>query len=141
MTDPDIRLQTARSEHPPIPAQESPVMADIIRYQSNQKLSHVVVHGATAYLAGITADDKSEPTTGQTRQILAKVDALLQAVGTHRGNLLLTQIFLRDPNDFDDMNRVWIEWLDGMAPPARITVGADFALPEIRVEMLFTAAV
>ncbi|MDP3342357.1 RidA family protein [Frigidibacter sp.] len=116
-------------------------MADITRHQSNQKLSRVVVHGATAYLSGITADDKSQGTHGQTLQILNKADALLETVGTNRGNLLLTQIFLRDTGDFDEMNLAWIEWMDGAAPPARVTVGADFALPEILVEMQFTAAV
>lgn len=116
-------------------------MADIRHYQPNEKLSRVVVHGGTAYLAGLTADDKSGDTYAQTRQILSKADALLESVGTDRTRLLLGQIWLRDTGDFDAMNRAWIEWLDGATPPARATVGASFALPEIRVEMQFTAAV
>ncbi|NUB45903.1 RidA family protein [Fertoebacter nigrum] len=116
-------------------------MAAITRHQSNEKLSRIVVHGATAYLAGITADDKTQDTQGQTAQILLKADALLASVGSGRDKLLLAQIFLRDTGDFDTMNRAWISWLNGEAPPARVTVGADFALPEIRVEIQFTAAV
>ncbi|RDD95289.1 RidA family protein [Paracoccus pantotrophus] len=116
-------------------------MADITRHQSNEKLSRVVVHGGTVYLSGLTADDKSTDTQSQTRQILAKADLLLASVGSDRSKLLLTQIYLRDTAEFDTMNRAWIDWLDGAAPPARITVGADFALPEIRVEILFTAAI
>lgn len=116
-------------------------MADIKHYQSNEKLSRVVVHGNTAYLAGLTADDKSVDAYAQSQQILGKADALLKSVGTDRTRLLLGQIWLRDTNDFDAMNRAWIEWLDGAPPPARVTVGASFALPEILVEMQFTSAI
>lgn len=116
-------------------------MAQIIRHHSNEKLSRVVIHGNTVYLAGLTADDKTQATGDQTAQILRKADALLAEAGTDRGNLLLAHIFLRDTADFDEMNHAWIHWLDGAAPPARITVGATFALPEIRVEIQFTAAV
>ncbi len=116
-------------------------MADIQRYQSNEKLSRVVVHGDIAYLAGLTADDKSGDTYDQSRKILAKADALLKSVGTDKTRLLLGQIWLRDTEDFDAMNRAWIEWLDGAPPPARVTVGARFALPEILVEMQFTSAI
>lgn len=115
-------------------------MAHIDRHQSNQKLSRVVVHANTAYLSGLTADDKSVDTYAQTAQILRKADELLASVGSDRRALLLAHVFLRDTEDFDAMNRAWIEWMDGAAPPARITVGASFALPEIRVEIQFTAA-
>lgn len=115
-------------------------MTAITRHQSNQKLSRVVVHGDTVYLSGLTAEDKTVDTEAQTRQILARADGLLASVGTDRSKLLLTQIYLRDTGDFDAMNRAWIDWLGEAAPPARITVGADFALAEIRVEILFTAA-
>lgn len=115
-------------------------MTDIERIGSNEKLSRIVVHNGTAYLSGLTADDKSVGTAQQTDQILKKLDALLTQVGTDRSKLLSAQIWLKDTADFDDMNKVWIEWLDGAAPPARATVGATFALPEIRVEMKFTAA-
>jgi enamine deaminase RidA (YjgF/YER057c/UK114 family) len=116
-------------------------MAEITRYQSNEKLSRIVVHGETVYLAGLTADDKSLDTHGQTQQILRKADALLQSVGTDRTRMLLCQIWLRDTGDFDQMNKAWIDWLGGGLPPARVTIGASFALPEIRVEMQFTAAI
>jgi enamine deaminase RidA (YjgF/YER057c/UK114 family) len=115
-------------------------MAEIKRHQPNQKLSRVVLYQGTAYLAGLTADDRSVDTYEQTRQILRKADGLLANVGTDRTRLLLGQIWLRDTDDFDAMNRAWIEWLDGAEPPARVTVGASFALADIRVEMQFTAA-
>lgn len=115
-------------------------MTEIERYQPNQKLSRVVVYRGTAYLAGLTADNKGVDAYEQTRQILGKADGLLASVGSDRSRLLLGQIWLRDTDDFEAMNRAWIEWLDGAEPPARVTVGASFALPDILVEMQFTAA-
>ncbi|UCI24819.1 RidA family protein [Mesorhizobium sp. B2-8-5] len=115
-------------------------MVKIERYQKNEKLSRIVVHNGTIYLSGLTADDKEADTAGQTRQILKKADALLNGVGADRSRLLFAQIWLKDVEDFDAMNKAWVDWLDGAEPPARATVGASFALPEILVEIQLTAA-
>ena len=116
-------------------------MTKIQRFETNEKLSRIVVHNGVAYLSGLTADDKSVGTAEQTEQILKKADALLARVATHRSKLLFVQIWLKDVADFDTMNRAWIGWLGGATPPARATVGATFALPEILVEMQFNAAI
>ena len=39
-------------------------------------MSKAVVHGDTVYVAGLTADDKTQDVKGQTRQILADIDAV-----------------------------------------------------------------
>ncbi|CDX17535.1 hypothetical protein LCM4577_22655 [Mesorhizobium sp. LCM 4577] len=115
-------------------------MAKIERHQKDEKLSRIVVHKGTIYLSGLTADDRKADTAGQTRQILQKADALLKSVGADRSRLLCAQIWLKDVADFDAMNKAWVVWLDGAEPPARATVGASFALPDIRVEIQLTAA-
>jgi len=96
-------------------------------------------YNGTIYLSGLTADDRQADTAGQTRQILEKADALLGRVGSDRSQLLFAQIWLKDAGDFDAMNKAWVDWLDGAEPPARATVGASFALPDIRIEIQFTA--
>lgn len=116
-------------------------MAKIERHQKNEKLSRIVVHNGTIYLSGLTADDKDADTASQTRQILKKADALLESVGADRSQLLCAQIWLKYVEDFDAMNKTWVDWLDGAEPPARATVGASFALPDIRVEIQLTAAI
>jgi enamine deaminase RidA (YjgF/YER057c/UK114 family) len=116
-------------------------MATIERHEKNDRLSRIVVHNGTVYLSGLTADDKEADTAGQTRQILRRADTLLGSVGADRSKLLFAQIWLKDAGDFDAMNKVWVDWLDGAEPPARATVGASFALPNIRVEIQFTAAI
>lgn len=116
-------------------------MTDIQKLEANEKLSRVVIHQGVAYLSGLTADDRSADTFGQTLQVLRKADALLAKAGTEKSKLLVAQIWMRDVDAFDEMNRAWIEWLDGTVPPARATVGATFAVADILVEIQFTAAV
>jgi enamine deaminase RidA (YjgF/YER057c/UK114 family) len=56
----------------------------IKRIEKNDRLSRVVVHRGTAYLSGLTADDKSQDTYGQTRHILSKAEAILRAPASIR---------------------------------------------------------
>ncbi|MET2828666.1 RidA family protein [Mesorhizobium shangrilense] len=116
-------------------------MTKILRLDKTERLSRIVVHNGTVYLSGLTADDKNTDTSNQTRQILETADTLLERVGADRSKLLFAQIWLRDVEDFDAMNKAWVTWLDGAEPPARATVGASFALPEIRIEIQFTASI
>ena len=47
------------------------------RFQVGPRMSQIVVHNGTVYLAGMVADDPSADVAGQTRQILATNDAAL----------------------------------------------------------------
>ena len=100
-----------------------------------------MVHERIAYLSGLTADDRQQDVAGQMRQILAKADGYLREVGSNRASLLSAMIWLRNIEDFDRMNTAWVDWIDKDAPPARATVEARLALPDILVEIQFTAAV
>ncbi len=111
------------------------------RIDRTERLSRVVVHNKIAYFSGLTADDKSLDTVGQTKQILAKTNAYLERIGSNRSMLLSATIWLRDIGDFDQMNRAWVEWIDKDEPPARATVEAVLGLPDIRVEIQFTVAI
>lgn len=113
----------------------------IQRFEKTQRLSRVVVHEKIAYFSGLTADDRQQDTLGQTAQILAKADEFLKMVGSNRSLILSATIWLRDINDFDQMNIAWIDWIDKDEPPARATVQAILGLPDILVEIQFTAAI
>ena len=112
----------------------------ITRIAKTERLSRVVIHEKVAYFSGLTADDKSQDTNGQTEQILAKADAFLEKIGSNRSLLLSATIWLRDIEDFDAMNSAWTAWIDKDEPPARATVEAVLGLPDIRVEIQFTVA-
>jgi enamine deaminase RidA (YjgF/YER057c/UK114 family) len=114
---------------------------DIQRIGKTERLSRVVVHQNIAYFSGLTADDRKQDVVGQTKQILAKADDFLKQVGSERSDLLTAMIWLRNMEDFDLMNGAWVEWIDKNEPPARATVQAALGLPDILIEIQFTAAV
>jgi enamine deaminase RidA (YjgF/YER057c/UK114 family) len=114
-------------------------MAKITRMGSNKILSSSVEYHNFVFLAGITADDTGQDITGQTRQVLAKIDAALEANGTDKSRLLNAQIWLKDIRDRDAMNKVWIEWLAEEGRPARACVEANMADPRILVEIMINA--
>jgi enamine deaminase RidA (YjgF/YER057c/UK114 family) len=110
------------------------------RFDVGTRLSEMAVHNGVCYLAGQVAADGSQDITGQTQQVLAAIDALLARAGTHKGKLLMVQIFIKDLADFPAMNAAWEAWLPAGHAPPRATVKADLAKPEWRVEMVVTAA-
>ena len=113
---------------------------DIRRIDLGKRLTRAVVHGDTVYLAGLTADDLSQDVTGQTRQILAKIDHYLKEAGTDKSRLLTAQIWLRDIAAFDQMNAAWDGWVDPANTPARATVESRLAGDKYLVEIMATAA-
>ncbi|MCK9510428.1 MAG: RidA family protein [Pigmentiphaga sp.] len=111
----------------------------IQRLHGNGRMSEVVIHGDTIYLAGQVADDASAPIAEQTRQVLAHVDRLLGEAGSHRGKILSAQIWLKDMADFAAMNEVWDAWVDRANAPARATGQVALADPNLRIEVIVVA--
>lgn len=111
----------------------------IQRFDCGTRLSEMAVHHSTVYLAGQVAADATQDITGQTRQVLAAIDALLARAGSDKRKLLMVQIYLADLSDFPKMNDVWEAWLPAGCAPPRATVQAALAKPEWRVEMVVTA--
>jgi len=113
----------------------------IQRFDVGSRMSEMAVHNGTVYLAGQVADDATQDIAGQTRQVLAAVDALLARAGSDKRKILMAQIFLVDLADFDGMNAVWDAWVDAGHTPPRATVQAALAKPGWKIEMVVTAAV
>ena len=100
-----------------------------------------VVHGDTVYLAGVTAAERCADVAGQTRQVLARIDELLQSQGVGRTQLLTAQVWLKHiERDFPTFNAIWEEWMPQGHAPTRATVEANMALPDVLVEIMVTAA-
>ena len=116
-------------------------MAAIQRLQPGARYSEASVHNGTIYLAGQVADDASQDIQGQTRQVLAAIDRLLQEAGSDKSRILMAQIFLADLGDYDGMNKAWDAWVAPGNAPCRATVRAALARPEWRIEVVVTAAV
>lgn len=115
-------------------------MNNIQRIDSNPKLSRVVVHQGLAWFSGLVAADCSEDICGQTRQVLARLDELLASVGSDKSRLLSAQLWMKDmAADFAAMNQEWSAWCAGDTP-ARATCQVTFDDPDIRLELIVTAA-
>jgi len=91
-------------------------------------------------MAGITPDPIDGCIKAQTRQVLQRVDELLQEAGTDRSRLLSAQVWLADMRQFEDHNAVWNEWVDPSNPPVRACLTTQFWRPGMLVEVMVTAA-
>lgn len=114
---------------------------DIHRLEPGPRMSKAVCHAGVVYLCGQTSSGTELVTAQeQTREVLARIDALLKQVGSDRSRLLSALIHLSDMADFAAMNAVWEAWLPAGVAPARTTVQASLAQPALRVEITVTAA-
>ena len=112
----------------------------IQRYHIGKRLSEMVVHNGTVYLAGQVAADGSKDITGQAKQVLAQIDSLLAEVGSDKTKILSATIFLPSMADFPALNAVWDTWAPAGHCPARATVEATLAALEYKVEIQVIAA-
>ncbi len=100
--------------------------------------------GATAqgwiFTAGQVAWDDNGDLVGigdvgaQTRQVLSNIASILAEAGGGMGDVLKCNVYLADIRGFQAMNAVFAEFF-ASDPPARTTVQAALAEPEMLVEI------
>lgn len=113
----------------------------IERQEVGPRMSQIVVHGDTVYLAGIVARENGGKSVEiQTREVLATIDRYLAQVGSDKTKILSANIWLRNMNTFNEMNAVWDSWVSPGNTPARATVEAKLANPAFDVEIMVVAA-
>ena len=112
----------------------------IQRFHVAKRLSEMVVHNGTVYLAGQVASDMTRDIIGQTEEVLASIDRLLAEAGSDKTKILSATIWLTDMSTFPEMNSKWDAWVVQGATPARATVQANLAAPEYKVEIAVIAA-
>jgi len=112
----------------------------IKRLRVGPRMSQAVIHASTVYLAGQVADDPVPSVTEQTRQILAKIDAILAEAGSDKSLVLSANIWLADVAKFAEMNAVWDAWVLPGNTPARATVQSTLARAPNLVEIAVIAA-
>lgn len=112
----------------------------IKRFEGTGRMSRVVEHNNTLYLCGQTAKLEGNTIEAQTNGVLKKIEDLLNNYGSDKQNILSVTIYVKTMDDFQGMNSVWDEWVIDGFEPARATVQAEMASPEILVEMSVIAA-
>ena len=108
------------------------------RIDTSARMSKIVRHNGVVYLCGQVGDGAT--VAEQTRDCLSRVDALLEKAGSSPEQMLQAVIWLADMADFAEMNAVWDAWIPEGQAPARACGEAKLARPELKVEIIVTAA-
>ena len=99
--------------------------------------------GSLVFTAGqIALDPVTQLVVGpgiseQTTQVMENLKAILEAAGSGLANVVKATVFLKDFNDFADMNAVYGAYLapNGVTPPARTTVEVSRLTKDVLVEI------
>jgi 2-iminobutanoate/2-iminopropanoate deaminase len=106
--------------------------------------SQAVLAGKTLYMSGQIAID---PETGEynpadaaseTTQVMKNLHAVLEAAGAEFSRVVKTCIFLKDMNDFGEVNKVYASFFESSFP-ARETVQVSVLPKNARVEISMIA--
>ena len=114
-------------------------MSDITRHHTGQRMSQIVTHNGTVYLAG-QVGNPGDSVADQTRTCIKKIEKLLAEAGSDPTRILQCVIWLADMTDFAEMNNVWDAWVPEGHAPARACGEAKLATPELKVELIVIAA-
>ncbi|OAN74610.1 hypothetical protein A8B82_17785 [Sulfitobacter sp. EhC04] len=115
-------------------------MSNITRHHTNARMSQIVTHNGTVYLAGQVGTPGAS-VAQQTQDCLDSIDKLLAEVGSDKSRILQAVIWLADMGDFEEMNGVWDAWVPAGQAPTRACGEAKLARADFTVEIIVTAAV
>lgn len=113
------RVETSTPPNTPVP---------IGPYSHIAKVGQFISIGGTAGFDPATGQLAGPGIHAQTKQILASFAVMLQSVGSGLDNIIHVNVFLKDMQDFDEMNRAYAEMM-GDHRPARTVIGVS-ALPK-----------
>ena len=115
---------------------------EIERFGVGKRLTDFIVHGDKIHFSGYVAEKAAgKSVTEQTRDILAQIDGSLAEAGSDKSKLIEATIWLADMATFGEMNAVWDAWVDQDSPPVRACGACDLGSPDMKVEIIVTAAV
>jgi 2-iminobutanoate/2-iminopropanoate deaminase len=95
--------------------------------------------GGTAGVNPATDELAGPDVYSQTKQILESFKVMLESVGSDLNHVIHVNVFLKDMQDFESMNRAYIEKM-GEHRPARTVIGVnELPKPGARLTMNLTA--
>ena len=111
------------------------------RIDAGPRMSKVVIHGDTVYLAGLTAAKTvGQSLAEQSAEILSLIDGFLAKAGSDKSKLITATIWLSDIRTVDEFNKVWDAWVVPGQTPARACIEALLQGPDKKIEIQVTAA-
>ena len=111
----------------------------IERIETGTRMSKIVKNNGVAYLSG-QVGNAEDSVADQTRECLRRIEGLLEQAGSSPEKILQAVIWVADMGDFAAMNEVWDAWVPEGHAPARACGEARLARPELKVEIIITAA-
>ena len=99
--------------------------------------AEVVMSGMTAHPATQKAAEEGRPLGAydQTLVVLRKLEALVQAAGGHRHNIIKTVVYLTDIADKDEVGRARRDFFEGHYPTSTLVGVSGLVFPQLRVEI------
>src|SRR5690554_8158996 len=108
----------------------------IQRLHTNRRMSQIVIHRDTIYLAGQTAENTDTGIEQQTADTLQAIEELPAEAGSDKEHILSVTIYLKEIEpDFACMNAAGDRWLPDGVGPARATVDAGLHESDSLVEL------
>lgn len=107
--------------------------------------NQAILKNDTLYISGQIALD---PTTGnlitdtienETKQVMENLKAVLEAAGMTFENVVKSSIFIKDMNDFANINTIYGSYLNEKTAPARETVQVACLPKNVNVEISMIA--
>ena len=125
-------------------------MRDIVTTDRGPKpigpYSQAVKANGFLYLSGqVALDPKTNEMTGadirqQTERVFENIKGILEAAGSNLHHVIKTTVFLKDMNEFPQMNEVYGRYFTA-APPARSTVQVSRLPKDALVEIEVIAVI
>ena len=97
-------------------------------YNHIAKVGQFISIGGTAGVNPLTGKLVGSDVYSQTKQILTSFRVMLESVASDLNHVVHLNIFLKDMQDFEEMNRAYVEGM-GNHRPARTVIG-DNELPK-----------
>lgn len=97
----------------------------------------VVVSGMTGHPATKKAADAGAPLGAyeQALVVLRKLEALVQAAGGHKHNIVKTVVYVTDIADKDEVGRARKDFFEGHYPCSTLVEVSALVFPELKVEI------
>lgn len=138
----DMALREAKLEIGMIAVRDGVEIKKItpMRWPEKAGFSWGVMAGDSLFISGMLSNDPAlnlfyQGDAGlQTSKALANVDAVLEAAGLSKKDVVRCRVFLADARDYGAMNDAYGAYFDD-SPPARATVRAKLLPPDARVEI------
>ena len=108
-------------------------------YNHIAKVGQFISIGGTAGVNPATGELAGPDAYSQTKQILESLKVMLESVESDLNHVIHVNVFLKDMQDFESMNRAYIERM-GEHRPARTVIGVnELPKPGVRLTMNLTA--